>query len=295
MDNEARMSRLERALAERPSRALSSSLKSLIKVRADLEEEFREIAAVDQVDVFSYRLFEAREHPTMRLLGRALDSFQDLFSVVYSAIQSGRPKDTRHMTPVMTRDSSFNFSYAFAGSVGFVFTMPNDRILFGQTKLDETMGAIFSMANATRSEDIKAFARSLGHAPVRAIFQWADSLCASSAGADIQWKKDAEIINSLILQPSQIANLRNLIDLTTDLEIDEYEIVGSLVGYDSKSHTFRFAPADGELIRGKVSRDARIPAKVSIPERYAATIKTSTRMRYSTEEAEINHSLLALK
>jgi hypothetical protein len=64
LDVSAQANQIERALTLNQSRALTSSLKSLYKLRSRLEVEFREAAAIGQVDVVSYRLFEGRERPT---------------------------------------------------------------------------------------------------------------------------------------------------------------------------------------------------------------------------------------
>lgn len=58
LDIAAETHKIERALSVRHSRALTSSLKSLYKLRSGLEAEFKDAATDAQVDVVSYRLFE---------------------------------------------------------------------------------------------------------------------------------------------------------------------------------------------------------------------------------------------
>ncbi|HXM41772.1 MAG TPA: hypothetical protein VN924_10990 [Bryobacteraceae bacterium] len=294
LNNAAEIARLERALGHHPSRALSSSLKSLYKLRSGLEAEFREAAAADQVDVVTYRLFDGRQ-PTMASVGRAMDSFQTLYAVLYSAIVNAKPKDTAHLSSAVIQQSSFDFSYAFSGSVGFVFTIPNERLLLGETRLDEAMNQLFAMAKCSTTGEVKDFARKVGRAPVRAIYDWVDALSGSDAGADLQWKKDDSAKGSLLLQPAQAQALRDLISQTSDLEIDENRFHGLLLGFDSKTRMFRFDPSEGgTIIRGKIAEDADMPPTVEIPRRYIARVKTATRVRYSTEQPEITHTLLGL-
>lgn len=295
LDTSAEITRLERALAERQSRALASSLKSLYKLRSGLEVEFNEAAASAQVDVISYRLFEGHQRPTMALVGRAMDSFQTLYAILYSAVAGKKPKDTAHLSAEAIRQSSFEFAYAYAGSAGFVFTMPNDRLLFGETKLDEAMGHLFRLAKVSTSDDVRHLAKSVGFAAVRAVYNWANALGGAGSGADIQWKKDDSTKGTLLLQPAEVRAIRDLIAFTSDLEVDETTFSGILLGYDSKTLRFRFDPLDGGLMSGKIVLEADIPVTVQIPWRYAARIRTLTKIRYAVEEADIRHELLSLR
>lgn len=293
LDASGRISRIERALTEHPSRALTSSLKSLYKLRSGLQEEFKLVTADAQVDVIGYRLFEGKA--TMSLVGKALDSFQTLYAIMYAAIEAKRAKDTSHLSLSAIEKSAFDFSYAYGGSVAFVFTMPNDRLLFGETKLDQAMVDLFSLARAESTDQIKLFALRFGLAPIRAIHKWASALCAAGSGVELDWRKAASGQRHLLLQPAEVEALKNLIDLTSDLEIVEFDVRGTLLGFDSRSGSFRFEPDDGSMVlRGSVSDVANIPARVSIPQTYIAQIKTTTRVRYATEEPEIKHELLSL-
>jgi hypothetical protein len=294
LENSAEITQLERALVQHPSRSLSSMLKSLYKLRSELEHDFKEAAADAQADVVSYRLFEGRERPTMALVGKAMDSFQTLYAILYQGVASNRPRDTARLSADAIEQSSFEFAYAYSGSVGFVFTMPNQRLLLGETKLDEAMTHLFALANAHTTEDIRTFAKTFGFAAIRAIYNWANALCSSGSGADIQWKKNESTKGTLLLQPSEVEALRDLIAFTSDLEVDENTFSGVLLGYDSKSRRFRFEPTDGTIIRGNIADQADIPPTVTIPKRYAARIKTSSRVRYSVEDADISHELLGL-
>jgi hypothetical protein len=190
----------------------------------------------------------------MALVGKAMDSFQTLYAILYAAVSSKKPRDTAKLSASAIQQSAFEFSYAFAGSVGFVFTIPNERLLFGETKLDEAMAHLFTLAKASTGEDIKRFARTYGFASIRAIYAWANALCASGSGADIQWNKNEANKGGLLLQPAQVQALRDLIAFTSDLEVDENIFEGILLGFDSRSRSFRFEPAEGAIMRGKNSR-----------------------------------------
>ena len=295
LETSAEIARLERALAERESRALSSSLKSLYKVRSGLESEFKEAAAASQIDVVSYRLFEGRERPTMALVGRALDSFQTLYAILYDAVSSRRPKNKARLSANAIERSAFEFGYAFAGSLGFVFTLPNERLLF-ETELDQAMQNFFSLARSSTREDIRAFGRTFGLAAIRAVHDWADALSISRTGADVLWEKAEVRKGSLILQPAEVQALRDLIALTTDTRIDERTFSGVLIGFDYQTRHFRFVPdTGGAMLRGYAAERAELPVRMILRTGYTATIRTTTRIRYSVEKPEVTHEMLALR
>jgi hypothetical protein len=157
------------------------------------------------------------------------------------------------------------------------------------------MANLFTLAKSNSIEDIKDFAKQSGLAPVRALHRWASVLSSSEVGVEIQWRKDDEVKGHLLLQPAEVAALKGLIDMTSDLEIDENDIPGTLHGFDDKSYMFRFEPNDGStIIHGTFTKSAELPPKVTIPEAYTARVKTTTRVRYATEQPDISHELLAL-
>ncbi len=295
LDAGSRITRIERSLAEHPSRALTSSLKSLYKLRSGLEEEFREAAADAQVDVVSYRLLEGRERPTMALVGKAMDSFQTLYAILYAGVSSRLPRNSARLSAYAIEQSAFEFAYAYSGSVGFVFTMPNERLLLGETDLDLAMRNLFALARSSTREDVRYFARTFGLAAVRALHNWADALSVSRTGADIEWKKAESQRDSLVLQAAEVQALRDLIAQTTDVVIRENNFHGILLGFDHKTKHFRFVTeTGGGMMSGYAAETADLPASLVLRRQYAARIRTITKIRYAVEKAEVTHELLAL-
>ena len=294
-ENTELIAQLEKSLATHQSKAVAASLRSLYKLNHVYQEEFKVAAAIDLVDVVRYRIFDGTERPTMSLVGKALDYFQNLYTILYAAASTGKPKDTAHLNLESVNTTAFEFAYTYPGSLGFVFTLPNERLLFGETYLDAAMRDLFLMSRVQNVESVKDLARRLGLAPIRAIYKWLSALSASNVGVGIEWKKDEETKNVLILQPAEIDALRSIIDQTSDLQIGDSEMIGTLVAFDTKSRTFKLDPIDeGSTIRGTIGDSAELPSLVSIPEKYRAIIQTKTRVHYATEQPEISHRLLSL-
>ncbi len=289
------IARLEKSLAAHHSSSTAASLRSLYKLHYVYEAEFREAASAELVDVVNYRLFEAGKSFTIALVGGAMSSFQALYSILYSAIVSKRPKDTAHLTPEVVSSTALEFAYAKPGSVDLVFTMPNERLLFGESNLDAAMANVFQFARSGSTEQIKSLALQFGLAPIRALYKWVSVLAGSEVGTEIQWRKDEEVKRCLLLQPAEIIELKRLLDRTSDLEVDENGIPGTLHAFDDKRYTFALAPDDGtDIIRGTIANSAELPTEVTIPMSYVARIRTTTKVRYAIEQQEITHELLKL-
>jgi hypothetical protein len=294
-ENTALIARLEKDLVAHQSKEIAASLRSLYKLHHVYEEQFREAADVESMDVVSYRLFKEHDRFTVALVGKAMDLFQNLYSILYYVVSTGKPRDTAHLSSDVITGSALEFAYAKSGSVDLVFTMPNERLLFGETQLDEAMADFFAMARASDIDQVKAFAKQFGLAPVRALYKWAHVLSGSSVGADVQWRKSDALKGHLLLQPAEITALETLIGMTSDLEVDENDITGTLHGFDDKNYTFRFEPSDGgSMLHGTVGSSAELPPQVKIPESYIARVKTTTRVHYATDYPETNHELLGL-
>jgi hypothetical protein len=294
-ENTELIAQLEKSLAVHQSKAVAASLRSLYKINHVYQEEFRAAAEIDLVDVVSYRIFDGSERPTMALVGKALDYFQSLYTVLYVAASTGKPRDTAHLSVDAINSTAFEFAYSYSGSLGFVFTLPNERLLFGETYLDEAMHHLFVIAKADSVDEIKALARRFGLAPIRAIYKWLSTLSGSGVGIGIDWKKNDNAKEGIVLQPAEIEALRKIIDSTSDLEIDENQLTGRLVAFDTKSRTFKLELLDeSATLRGSIADSADIPGAVVIPDKYTAIIKTKTRVRYATEQPEVSHELLSL-
>lgn len=294
-ESTAMIARLEKSLAVHQSPSIAASLRSLYKLHGAYEEEFRVAAEVNLIDVVHYRLFEGNGRPTVSLVGKALENFQSLYTILYAVASGGHRKDTAHITPDVVNNAAFEFAYSYSGSLAFVFTLPNERLLFGETALDEAMKDLFMMAKADGTEAVRDFGRRFGLAPVRATYKWVASLAASRVGVEIEWRKSESIKQHVVLQPAEVEELRNLIDKTSDLDTYQYEINGTLRGFDPE-RSFRFEPSDDSgMLRGSVADSVELPPRVVMPQTYAAKIRTTTRIRYATEQSEISHELIGLK
>ncbi len=290
------VARLEQAIASDPkSPSLFAMLKSVEKRRGNLEEEFLTETHSVGIDVCSYRLFGDFERPTIAAISKALGGFQTLVTVVYDAVKSSVPKLRARVGADIENETAFHFGYAFSGSLGVVLTIPNQRLLMGESDLDKTFRTIFNMAKAQNSSEILEFARVLGPAPVRMMYQWAFDHARHGLGVDIEWRRETHIQAKLFAQKQELENLYSTIESTSEETVTEAVVEGTLEGADVPRRSFHIVLDNGEDIRGLFLDAISNDQTVELPKRYRAILTKRSKIFYSTEREETSYFLNRLE
>jgi hypothetical protein len=102
-----------------------------------------------------------------------------------------------------------------------MLTLPNDRLLIGDTDLDKAMDTIFNMAKAQDPEQILIYARELGAAPIRAMYKWVSDHENFGLGADINWSREHEVKYQLTAQVPEFQKVRQAIDSSSDETVSD--------------------------------------------------------------------------
>ena len=293
-ETEGAIARLEKAILEYPdSPTLISSLKSLRKRQQHLEAIFADISHRQSLDVCTYRLFtEQDSRPTLKSLSSTLLSFQELYTLVYDALKHG-PKVKSQVSAEVAANTAFGFAYTISGSIGVVLTMPNERLLIGETMLEEAIIMLFDMVKASTSTQIANFAQKVGVAPIRKMYTWAWNQVQAGLGSEIQWRRKQEVRASLFIQPPELEALERAIAATSEEVEDTFEFTGRLIGADIKAHTFHIE-YEGADIRGKMSENIGLEASVELPRLYKAKITKRTKIHYALEKEDVNYFLISL-
>ena len=161
-DTHAAVVRMESELsANRDDEGLSLMLESLIQRQESLEAAFLEAACREQIEVCSYQLIR-EQNQTLPIAALARPgTFQTWLTTVFDAIKSG-PKEKARPSIEMVQQTTLDFGYVFAGSLGIVFTVPNERLLFGESDLDLAVDAMFKMVHSRKREELVEFAHRFG-------------------------------------------------------------------------------------------------------------------------------------
>jgi len=298
LETNAAMAEVEKAIANDPkSLSLSAMMKSIEKRYQKLESDF--MAAVDSlgIDVCAYRIFGEEERPTLKALSSILGDFQTLVSTVYDAIKTTIPKVRARISAEVVAETEFRFGYTFPGSVGVVLTIPNQRLLIGESHLDESLQVISKMAKVHDSPEVLEYAKRLGPASVRALYRWAYDHAESGLGVDIEWRRQQVIRTRIFAQRPELQRLHQTIAMTSEERISELTVHADLVGVDVARRTFHVKLDTGEDIRGSLAKDIPISEKqtVELPKRYKAHIIKTEKIYYSTEEEVTSYNLLSLE
>jgi len=174
-------------------------------------------------------------------------------------------------------------------------TLPNERLLFGETYRDEAMRLVLQMAKSTTSEEIAGFAKKLGAPPVRAIYRWAAEHTNSKFSAEIEWRRKEQIRSHLFIQQAQLEQLREAIEQTSDETEEVLEVPGNLVGADVTRKSFHLETPGRGQIRGTFADAISTEQTVELPKPDMAVIRKRTKIVYSTEQEQESYFLLRLK
>ena len=298
LETNAAVAEVEKAIANDPkSLSLSAMMKSLEKRYQKLEADF--LVEVDSigVDVCAYRIFGEEERPTLKALSSVLGDFQNLVSTVYDAVKTAVPKIRARISAEIAAETEFRFGYTFPGSVGVVLTIPNQRLLIGESYLDESLQVISEMAKVHDSPEVLKYAKRLGPASIRSLYKWAYDHAESGLGVDIEWRRQQIIRTHLFAQRPELERLHQTIGVTSEERISELTVHANLVGVELTRRSFHLKSDTGEDIRGSLAEDIDISEKqtVELPRRYKAHVRKTEKIHYSTEEEDISYNLLNLE
>jgi hypothetical protein len=289
------LARMETLAAENPDlKGLDLNIRSLYDRSEELQNQFSKLVTEQYLDVCSYRLIsEPGAKFNISALSKTLGDFQYLFSSIYDAIKNG-PKQKAQYSAEVAQESSFEFGYTYAGSLGFVFTMPNERLLIGESNLDLAMQTIFQIAKSKDSESISTYARQLGPAPIRLIYKWANDNLVSGFNVDIRWKRGEKERASALMQIPEFDNLTKAIAQTSDETEETVTLFGRLVGGDIKARTFHMEFETGDDIRGGMHKSFKPETDLNLGEHYTAKVIKRTKIHYSTEQEDTAYFLILL-
>ena len=290
----AKISELEQAMLDYPNHAaIAANLESAVRIRQKLEGQFMEAAARTGVEVCRYRAFDDHDRAQAAPAFTAIAGFQRFVSVVFGAKKNGR-KEKATVTEEESAQSTFNFGFAFTGSVGVVLTIPRDKPMLAESELDDAMKIVFSMARAKSPGEIQKYASDLGPGPITALYQWAKENVTHGLGAEVEWMHGDTVSERLMLQRQELTRLTNAIDETSSSKDDYIEIIGDLRMADVDGRRFRLAQSkDLRIFKGTVEPGAIDQRhRVQLPKKYKARIRRTTTNHLATGVKEVRYHLM---
>jgi hypothetical protein len=300
LEAHAALSQLKKQIAANPySRSLALTQILLEKKFRTLEETFLEASDAAGIDICTYRLTSSSSALRIKSIGSALADYQTLVSLVYDAQRNG-PKRNTHIGLECIENTSFDFGYAFHGSVGFVLTLRNERLLLVESDLDASIQTVFDMAKLATPSEIQKFAKALGPAPMRQLYKWVQCHSSVRYGAEIDWRRGDIVRQSVAVDPADFDVLQATLDRTSDNVETEIRIRGKLIGIDFRTDgvsegTFHVQTENGHDVRGKFTEQAYIPDDVVVRKACVAKILKTKKTLYFADRDEIAYTLVSLK
>lgn len=292
----AAIGKLESELPAHPqSIGLQSNILSLRKLHLNLQEQFQDAANELGVDVCRYRVLN--EVPTAKALARAILGFQDAFALAYDALRHG-PKARRNLSSEAAHKTELRVAYSYPGSFGVVFTIPNENLLFDlPTQLEEAVATVFALAKSKDDSGVVLnIAKRVGRGPIVSLYDWAKANAQNDAGAAIEWVRDHKVKENIVVQAPEFRVLSESLERTSEEVISEEVLRGVLVGADTKSHRFHFiADSAVQSIRGNFEDAISESQRATLPARYNAVLRKTTKITYATEVENVSYFLIRLE
>lgn len=295
-ETEGRIARMEAKLSEDPSDfGLEIGLRSLLAMQERLRFELAESAAQNQVEICDYRLLldKLQSRYSAKAVALSIGAFQELFTMVYHVIQYGKRSRGR-VGEETVGESTLDFGYVYTGSLGVVFTVPNENMLF-EARLDEAIEQTFGIMKLESPEQVLDVARRLGLAPIRKLYDWSMANYRSGFATDITWRRGQTVKRAAYVSRADAAHMGTIISRSSSENIETLKVSGVLVGFDMNYRTFHFAVPDGETFQGRLGRTFATSPTVEVGGRFAATIQATHTVSFATDEERTSYTLMGLQ
>lgn len=295
-DTNATIDGLRKALAGHPNdAALALTFRSLETRYRDLEQAFLVEANADHLDVCNYRIMPEGGGCSVAAITRVLGSFQELVTVAFDAIKTG-PKIRARLSAEVVAGSSFDFGYTYPGSLGFMLTMPNERLLIGESELDRAVRSVFEMTKVETPQQLARYVTEFGVASIRRLYAWSSAHIEHGLSADIKWQRQTDERASVTIQKEELAQLCEIIDKASEEKVETYEIIVELTGLDvGVGNWFRLSRPEAADITGKISASFSRAQAYEIHGKYYANLLKKSKIHYSIDREEERWELIELK
>lgn len=294
-DTLAALHRARQLLAADP-RDLEFSLviRSLEQRQDTLEQLFAAEAAARGIDICKYRLIRPENTYPAAAFADSIKAFQAVLTVFFDALRNGRKQRSTSAADIV-KQTTLDVGYVYPGSLGIAFTITNEQQLFN-TELDNSMKEIFAVMRVSSAEELLNYSRKVGPAPIRKVHDWISTNVKFGITTDIEWRHEADVRLTTMLQPEEAARLIKLIEDTKPEEVKPMEFTGTLIGGDLKKKTFHLTVPEATDVEGYMGEAFEWPAGEELPlnRRYRAFVNRHIIEHLATEQEDERWELVRL-
>lgn len=291
----AALSRIEDAISRAPhERSLLINHASKLKYARQMQEQLERVAAVRHVELCNYRIMPMMNgRYLLPAVSKSLLNYQYVFSQVHDALTNG-PKSKAQIGREAWQASQMELGYTYSGSLGVVLMAPSERSFF-DGNLDQSIDAVYQVLAIDDEHDVRDVAKVLGEAVIKRVHDWTQANVEGGFDLDIRWSRSDGRQLGRVVEREEMAKIVGLIARTSDEKISDGTFDGLLVGVDLKAGSFHFVVPGGEDLRGGLSGQFDHGGSVEVGLRYRATVRTYSKVTYSTGREERRLELLNLE
>ncbi len=298
-ETKALLRSFEAAIADDPLQAelLRHDVKSLSKLERQLRAEFSEAADSMMMDEFRYRMFCDGDNPPLLPVVSILREFQNLVSLIFHSMESRKPLTTERLDAASIALTSFRFGYSFEGSVGFVLTLPNERLLSPEmtTLVDDAIATTLALPDLATTSAVRDMASQFGKPIIQACYRWAELHSKHQIGSEASWQRRNEVRSRMFVQYQELDRLRNIINETSEPSETIFTCEGVLIAANVKTRSFLFSMNGADDISGNFEDAISDCHTATIPARYVANIRKKSITNYAKGEDTCRYFLLSLR
>lgn len=285
---------LERAMRENPQdEILRINAESVIKRRDDLVRKLNNNLSVSHGELVRYRMKTTGDRYPAKAVGQSIAAFQELVTAVFDAVHTKQTKQRYRPTSESVELSTFEFAGAGAGSVIISLSAPNDRILFGDTDLDQTLNLVERTLSARESDDLKQLAEVVGVSAITKAYAWADVSAGNGIETTIRWGREYEPSKDIVITVDDATIIRGLIENKSDEEQIDHTFDGILHGFDGDTGYFHFETFVDRLdLKGDI--DGGLAKTWTTGKVYKALVRRTASLQYATGIEKVGWTLLRL-
>jgi hypothetical protein len=288
-DTVAAIAAMEATLIRTRDAGVNEILATLRRRHDDLEARFVALADAQETEVCRYRILRSGAAFPIAVLADSLRAFQSWLTVTFDAVAHG-PKARSRVSADVVQRTTLDLGYVYPGSVGFVLTIPNQRLLIGETDLDAAVHQMFDMLRAESSTQLRNISRRVGVAPIRKMHDWVSSHAKADLSADIKWERGETVKSDILFQSEEAVRLASLVESTSDETIERVTLTGFLQGGDLDSRSFHLSfpeTQEADDIRGYMTKSFAPKEELQLGKRYEADLVKHTVTRYAIEDDSV--------
>lgn len=270
------------------------NMASVARRQADLVRKVEDVLSEQSRELVRYRIMRdwSDSYPA-KAVAASLTAFQELVTAVFDAVRTA-PKLRYRPSAENVELSTFDFAGAYAGSVMVSLSVPTERLLLGETDLEQTFALVERALSARASEDLKLLAEKIGVASIAKAYSWADASVQYGIDTEIRWGRALSETHDLTISRSEAETVRMLIEDRSETTSDTQTFDGTLLGFDGDTSYFHIETLGEKTdIRGDLAPG--LPKVWTTSQPYRARILRTAQVRYATGEEKVTWTLLSLE